>query len=54
MPENMSESLFALAKVLHWFGRYNEMQVVQTLAKKLMEKESETLVKALVLINSIK
>lgn len=42
MPEKIWEKLFALGRILHWFGRHEEMQVVYAIAAKLRDKGIES------------
>ena len=35
MDESIHEKLFALCKILHWLGKYDEMQAVSALAHAL-------------------
>ena len=42
MGEKIHEKLFKLASVLHWFGRFEEMQAVSALAGWLRDESIET------------
>ncbi len=42
MPEKIYEKLFALGHVLHWMGKFEEMQAVQSLAAHLRDQGVET------------